>query len=310
MNALGAGPPDGEAGRDSPDQARLVRLAEEQAALRRVATLVAQGVPAEEVFAAVTVEAGRVLAAETAHLGRYEPDGAVTFVAAWGTAPGVQRVGSRYRLGGKNVTTLVFDTGRPARVDGYADASGPAGAYARARGVRGSVGTPVIVEGRLWGIMLVGMESGEQPLPADTEGRLASFTELVATAVANADSRAALARLAQEQAALRRVATLVARATPPPEVFAAVAEEVGQLLGVDSAILVRYDSQDTLEVVGTWIRTGGPPPTPVGGRLPLGGRNVTTLVHQAGQPGSTQTSPHPETSTSHVHSHPSPRHQQ
>jgi signal transduction histidine kinase len=270
-------------GRDPPDQARLVRLAEEQAALRRVATLVARGVPPEKVFAAVTGEAGRVLSAETAHLGRYEPDRVVTFVAAWGTAPGVQRVGSRFRLGGKNVTTLVFDTGCPARVDGYADASGQTGAYARERGVRWSVGTPVIVEGRLWGIMLVGMESGEQPLPPDAEARLASFTELVATAVANTDSRAALARLAQEQAALRRVATLVARATPPEEVFAAVAEEVGRLLGVDSAILVRYDPQDVLEVVGTWIKTGAPAPTPVGGRLPLGGRNVTTLVYQTGR---------------------------
>jgi signal transduction histidine kinase len=252
--------------------------------LRRVATLVAQGVPPEEVFTAVTGEAGRVLSTETAHLGRYDPDGVVTFVAVWGTAPGVQRVGSRFRLGGKNVSTRVFDTGRPARVDGYADASGQTGAYARERGVRWSVGTPVIVEGRLWGIMIVGMESGEQPLPPDAEARLASFTELVATAIANAESRAALARLAEEQAALRRVATLVARATSPQEVFAAVAEEVGRLLAVDFAILVRYDPQDALEVVGTWTRTGAPAPTPVGGRLPLGGRNVTTLVYQTGRP--------------------------
>jgi GAF domain-containing protein len=69
-----------------------------------------------------------------------------------------------------------------------------------------------------------------QPLPADTEARLANFTELVATAIANAESRAELARLAQEQAALRRVATLVARGTPPEKLFAAVAEQVGQLL--------------------------------------------------------------------------------
>ena len=72
-------------------------------------------------------------------------------------------------------------------------------------------------------------------------------------------------QLAREQAALRRVATLVAQATPPPEVFAAVAEEVGRLLAVDFTILVRYDPQDTLEVVGTWTRTGAPAPTPVGG---------------------------------------------
>jgi hypothetical protein len=95
-----------------------------------------------------------------------------------------------------------------------------------------------------------------------------------------------LRQLAEEQAALRRVATLVARVTPPQEVFAAVAEEVGRLLRVDSAILVRYDPKDVLEVVGTWIAAGGPAPTPVGGRLPLGGRNVSTLVHQTGRPAS------------------------
>ena len=81
-----------------------------------------------------------------------------------------------------------------------------------------------------------------------------------------------------------RVATLVARATPLEEVFAAVAEEVGRLLAVDFAILVRYDQQDTLEVVGTWSGTGAAAPTPVGGRLPLGGRNVTTIVYQTGLP--------------------------
>jgi hypothetical protein len=109
VNTLGTGP---SAGRDPPGQARLRQLADEQAALRRVATLVARGVPPERVFAAVTREAGRVLSAGEAHLGRYEPDGAVTFVAAWGPPAGTIPVGSRLDLGGKNVTTLVFETGR------------------------------------------------------------------------------------------------------------------------------------------------------------------------------------------------------
>jgi GAF domain-containing protein len=83
------------------------------------------------------------------------------------------------------------------------------GDRARERGVRSSVAAPIIVEGRLWGQIGAG-STGERPLPPDTEARLADFTELVATAIANAESRAGLARLAQEQAALRRVATLVA----------------------------------------------------------------------------------------------------
>jgi GAF domain-containing protein len=271
-------------GRDSPDQVRLGQLADEQAALRRVATLVAQATPPEEVFAAVVEEVGQLFRVELATLVRYEPGRMATPVTTWGPASENLPVGIRWPLEGQNVSTLVFETGRPARIDRYADSSsGPFSVGPRETGIRSAVGTPVIVEGRLWGVIFVG-STLEQPLPAGTESRLALFTELVATAIANADSRAALARLAEEQAALRRVATLVARATPPREVFAAVAGEAGRLLGVDFAVLVRYDPQGTLEVVGTWTRTGAPAPTPVGGRLPLGGRNVTTLVHQTGRP--------------------------
>src|ERR1700751_3156306 len=71
---------------------------------------------------------------------------------------------------------------------------------------------------------------------------------------------------------------------PPKEVFSAVAEEVGRLLEVDFATLVRYDPQDAITVAGTWTRTGAPSPIPVGNRLPLGGRNLTTLVYQTGRP--------------------------
>jgi signal transduction histidine kinase len=285
VDALGAVGPDGEAGRDPPERARLGQLADEQAALRRVATLVARGVPQEEVFAAVAKEVGRLLSVDLVTMGsHYEPGRTVTTVATWGPASKNFPVGSRWPLEGHNLGTLVFKTARPARMDRYDDGvSGAPGAAIREAGIRSVVGAPVIVEGRLWGMIFAG-STLEQPLPADTEARLASFTELVAAAVANAESRASLARLAEEQAALRRVATLVARATPPEEVFAAVAGEVGRLLAVDFAVLVRYDPQDTLEMVGTWTRTGAPAPTPVGGRLPLGGRNVTTLVNQTGQP--------------------------
>ena len=285
MNALagGAGAPDGGLGRDPPDQARLSQLAEEQTALRRVATLVARGEPPEVVFAAVAEEVGQLFRVELATLCRYEPGRMATPVTTWGPAGKNFPVGIRWPLEGHNITTLVFETGRPARIDRYAaSSSGQFSAAPRETGIRSAVGTPVIVEGRLWGVIFVG-STLEQPLPPDAETRLASFTELVATAIANADSRAALARLAEEQGALRRVATLVAHATPPEQVFAAVAEEVGRLLEADFAILVRYDPQDTLEVVGTWTRTGAPPPTPVGGQLPLGGRNVTTMVYQTGQ---------------------------
>ena len=94
------------------------------------------------------------------------------------------------------------------------------------------------------------------PLPDHIEDRLAEFTELVATAISNSASRAELARLADEQAALRRVATLVARGVPPPEVFAAVAREVGLLLGVDATHMGRYEPDGTATGVAAWSRTG------------------------------------------------------
>jgi signal transduction histidine kinase len=259
----------------------LRALAEEQAALRRVATLVARGSAPQEVFAAVTEEVGQLLPVEYAEMGRYEPDRTVTFVASWGRAVERFPVGSRWMLAGKNLSTIVFETARPARIESYADASGPVGVALRERGVRSAVGTPIIVEGRLWGVMTAG-SSLEQALPADTEVRLASFTELLATAIANAESRAGLTRLAEEQAGLRRVATLVARGAPPKEVFAAVTEEVGQLLPVDFADMGRYEPDGTITVVASW--GSAVDRFPVGSRWILKGQDLGTIVFETGRP--------------------------
>ncbi|MCW3016610.1 MAG: histidine kinase, partial [Solirubrobacterales bacterium] len=212
--------------------------------MRRVATMVARGAAPKEVFATITEEVGRLLPVDFADMSRCEPDGAVTFVAAWGSTAPVFPVGSRWVPEGKNLCSIVVQTGRPARIDSYADAFGPIDVAVREGGVRSGVGTPIIVDGRLWGVMAAG-SSREEPMPADTEARLTQFTELLATAVGNAESRAALARLADEQAALRRVATLVARRTRPEDVFAAVTNEVGRLLSVDIANMCRYESDGT-----------------------------------------------------------------
>jgi GAF domain-containing protein len=260
---------------------QVARLADEQAALRRVATLVARGAPTEEVFAAVTEEVGQLLGLDFAYMARYEPGRAVTTVAGWGRMGSVFAIGARSELGGKNVSTLVFETGRPARLDSYVDASGPVGVTGRESGFLSSAGSPIVVEGHTWGVVIVG-STLEPSLPADTEARLASFTGLVATAVANAESRAGLARLAEEQAALRRVATLVARGVPPEEVFAAVAEEIGRLLAVDLATMCRYEPAGAITILASWGR--GAERFPVGSRWPLGGQNLGTLVFETGRP--------------------------
>jgi signal transduction histidine kinase len=254
-------------------------LADEQAALRRVATLVARGEPPRGVFAAVAQEVGQLLPADLTLIGRYG-DGMLTGLAEWRATGEPVPAGGRASLGGRNVTEVVYRTGRPARLDSYADASGDLAAEARDRGISSLVGAPISVEGRLWGIMVAASTHGRQ-LPPNTEARLADFTELVATAIGNAQAREELRRVADEQAALRRVATLVAQGAPSAAVFDAVTEEVGRLLPADVTVLCRYDPDAYVARVGVWSR--GTDPVPSGDRTRLGGRNVSTLVLETGR---------------------------
>ncbi|HEY2043450.1 MAG TPA: GAF domain-containing protein [Jatrophihabitans sp.] len=263
----------------------LRSFGEEQAALRRVATLVASGALSEEVFAAVAAEVGRLLAVDFTVLVRSDPHDAITVVGTWtgtgGAAP--SPVGRRFELGGRNVSTLVLRTGRAARLDAYADVTGVIGnTGSRDWGFRSSVGVPISVEGRLWGLIIVAY-SRDQPLPPGTEARLAAFTELVATAIANAQARVELRSFAEEQAALRRVATLVAGAPAPEEVFAAVAAEVGRLPGCDITFLNRYEPDGAATAVGVWSSAGALP-IPVGTRVQAGGPNVPSRVFQTRRP--------------------------
>jgi signal transduction histidine kinase len=232
----------------------LRELAEQQAALRRVATLVARGTPPAEILPAVAREVGRVLAADAADIVRLDPDGAVTVLASAGLNPPEFPVGSHWMPVPPVAVAVALRTERPARLDDFGRAADTYGEAVRRLDIRSGVAVPIVVEGRLWGAASVGTKS--ERLPADTEGRLAGFTELVGTAIANAESRAqleqsrdALRRLAEEQAALRRVATLVARGAPPAEGFAAVAHEVGSLLGADATGIARLEPDGAATVV-------------------------------------------------------------
>ena len=267
----------------SPGRSSDDRIAEEQAALRRVAVLVARAAPPDEVFAAITEEAGRLLGVGHAVLSRYDPDGTISAVGAWSRDGAAVPVGTRVTLGGRNVHTLVFRTGREARLDDYAGASGAVADIGRELGLGGTVGAPVSVEGRLWGVMAIA-SIHERPLPADAEARLAGFTELAATAIANAQAQVALRSFAEEQAALRRLAMLVARGASPEEVFAAVTEGAGRVLNTDLARMNRYDPDGGHVVVAGWTSTGDTMPVPLGSRWGPGGRNVAALVFQTGRP--------------------------
>jgi signal transduction histidine kinase len=368
------------------------RVTDEQAALRRLATLVARGAPPEETFAAVAREVAQILEIRHAVVMRYEPDAAVTVVGVWNTGPiATTPLGSRWSLEKGTVTELVARTKEPGRVDAYVGA-GEAITALRDMGLDSAVGCPVTVGGRLWGVVVAG--SASEPLPEDTEKRMLDFTDLVATAIGNADSHAKLARslaieieargeadlsaelarillhapdvktaqpeaarhlaralklpsaaiqlgaipddedqvtfplhdegvpigslrvpaglarptlrrlrervvpslevllqaarerarITDEQAALRRLATLVARGAPPDEIFTAVAREVGCIVELRYAGVVRYEPDATMTVVGVW-NNGRVPTFPLGSRWPLEKGTASELVARTKAPG-------------------------
>ena len=167
------------------------RIADEQAALRRVATLVAQGAPPTSVFDAVAAEIQRLLDADGVTLGRYEPGDEVTVVAHRGAGAKISPPGTRVSHEGENATTLVRRSQASARVEHYEDTHGAIARFIRSSGMRVSVAAPIVADGRPWGVAIAYWSREESP-PADTEERMAQFAQLLETAIANAESRAEL----------------------------------------------------------------------------------------------------------------------
>jgi PAS domain S-box-containing protein len=172
-------------------EAELERLADQQAALRRVATQVVRGVPAAGIFSAVAEELERLFHAQATTIGRLEPDATMTIVASRGTQAEEMAVGARLKLESGMVLAKVVRTGRTARVDDYTHASELLGRITQPLGIRCSVAAPIMVEGSLWGAL--GAATEREQFPADTEERMAEFTELVGTAISDIQAREDLA---------------------------------------------------------------------------------------------------------------------
>jgi PAS domain S-box-containing protein len=270
---------------------RLRQLADQQAGLRRVATLVARGALPSDVFAAVADEMAECLGVNNASVNRFEGD-EVVVLALSRLDPQMDSkpaIGERHTLEGDNIATRVIQAGDSARLDltELLDAPGSIAARLREMGLRCTVAVPIVVEGQVWGMAAVG-SSAPEPLPADTETRIGDFADLVATSIANAATRAdlqvsrdELSVLADQQAALRRVATLVARGVTPSEVFCAVADEMARCLHVGHATVSQYDADDALIPLavfhGDRLRQ-----LPDGLRLALDGDNIATRVFRTG----------------------------
>ena len=148
---------------------------------------------------------------------------------------------------GSSIARDVRRTGGAVRLESFAGATGAIAREAHAVGIR-SVGCPITVAGQ-WGV-IAASTNRDEPFPTDTESQIARFTELVATAVESAEAREELRRIAEEQAALRRVATLVARGAEPAAVFEAVTEEIGALVHADATALIRFESNGEATFLG------------------------------------------------------------
>jgi GAF domain-containing protein len=173
--------------------------------------------------------------------------------------------GSRWPLDGLSGAASILETGRSARVDDYSD-----------------VEVPIVVDGAVWGQLCIGATTAE-PLRADAEVRMRDFTELVAIAISNTESRDRLRRLAEQQASLRRVATLVAEGGSQSELFSAVAEEIARMLDVSLVSVVRYELDRTALVLAS---VNAAPGFPVGSRVATEGRRsgYRAVLEETGLP--------------------------
>jgi GAF domain-containing protein len=148
----------------SHDELRV--LAEEQAALRRVATLVAQGGPSDRLLEVVAEEVGRVVHVPLVSIVRYETDNAATEVGNFSERGRLFPVGARWSLDGQSVVARVRERGRPARIDDHSGLEGQIAELVQRLGIRSTIGIPICVRGHLWGAMVVS-SSEPEPLPRE-----------------------------------------------------------------------------------------------------------------------------------------------
>jgi signal transduction histidine kinase len=247
-------------------------LAEQEGALRRVATAVAHGAAPADVFAVLAREFAQLLDVPLIEMVRFDAGGIGVVVGAHGNHP--FPVGSQWPLDVPSVMGTVYATGRPARIDDYPSLTGVVADVANGASFRSAVGVPIVVAGTTWGVTIA-ITTGDDVLPEGTERRLADFTDLVAAAIANTQARDELRVLIDEQAALRRLATLVAEGAEPDAVFAAVCEEAARIIGSSSVNLARFAPAGSTETVAAWSRDGS--------RVPPGA--IKELVQRERAPG-------------------------
>jgi signal transduction histidine kinase len=256
----------------------LLALAQEQAALRRVAELVARGVSQGAIFDALTAEAAGLIDEPTTLVRLDEPQNYTVLATCGGLTP----VGARVNTEAGSLVAEILRTRQSARIDGSERTGRIDGNSRDHDGGFSEVGVPIIVGARLWGMLSA--TSSDHRLAGTIEHRLRQFVGIMAVAVVNGEARGQLQDLADEQTALRRVAELVARGATLDEVFTAAATEASTLLGKFAAALMRYDEGDTAVVVAMCNS-----PVPLGLKVPSDDSNALGTVRRTGRPARTDT---------------------
>lgn len=252
-------------------------LAAELAALRNTAGLIAQGTPAVVVLESVARHVAASVGADFLEILQFEGHDRPMVVGAWAARRDRMVDLDRWPLAVDDLARNLFGARAPVREDHPHAVHDTASSITRHRhGVTSSVGVPVPFQDHAWGAILV-HSAGDRPLAPETGRLLADFTELVTSAVANSTARAAVTELAADQAALLRVAELVAREAPTDEVFAAVAEELGRLLGAPGAEMLRHEANGATTFLARWGSLEAGLPT-VGVPILVAGRVWGALV--------------------------------
>ncbi|MCP9488166.1 MAG: GAF domain-containing protein [Gaiellaceae bacterium MAG52_C11] len=267
-----------------PHEQELTRLVDEQSALRRVATLVAAGIGEKELVDALTSEIGSLFGAQRANTMCWDGE-TIEVIGEWSSDGKGVAAGRVFVYGGDTIVTRIVGSRAPARIDSASDFRTD---FARERwrelGIEASIGAPIIVDRAVWGVVTASRTTKDDPFPRGAETSLGDFAALVAQAIANAEARREAASLAEEQAALRRVATLVAAGRPQADVVEAVTREATLLFEAETVSLMRWEGvQDEVSVVGGWS-AGDEPPIPPGSLYhPMPG-SPTLRVLETGYP--------------------------
>src|SRR4051794_5478485 len=217
------------------------RVAEEQAALRRIATLVAAGATETAIAAAVSAEIGGLFGAQRASVVRW--DGAtIRVIGSWRSDEDAGPAGAVLAYGGDTLAARVVETAAPARIDSADELKTDFGRKRWAElGYQASIGAPIMVDRRVWGVVSASRIEAGETFPIDDEERLRDFSALVAQAIVNAEARSKAAALMAEQSSLRQIATRVAAGQAKSAVIDAVTAEVGLLFGATHVALMRWE---------------------------------------------------------------------